>query len=395
MNFILFDDERAEHFLPFTHTRPISEIRCGILTLKEKWEHITSVSVSYHCAEHLQAIFSKDIAKNNCFINSAVFPNDEFFAAILALKENESLLYGDVLVAAKLNMERTKTFSISDTVLNSITVHYNGNIRFLENVWNIFSDNAQNIAEDFERITRNRTSQKLSETNTIIGNNIFVEKGAKVEAAILNSTSGPIYIGHNAEIMEGSIVRGALALCGNAVLKLGTKIYGATTIGPGSKVGGEVNNSVLFSNSNKGHDGFLGNSVIGEWCNLGADTNNSNLKNNYDEVRIWSEKKETFIKTGLQFCGLFMGDHAKCGINTMFNTGTVVGVSANVFGSGFPRNFIPSFSWGGASGMTEYKIDKAAATAHRVLARRETDFSQNDLALFQHVFEKTQSQRRF
>lgn len=394
MNFILFDDERAAHFLPFTHTRPISEIRCGILTLREKWERFTSVPVSYETAPHLQNLFPKEISKHNIFINAATFSNPELFAAIIELNPNQCLLQGDILVAAHCSSDEAKSFTISDIVPNKESVHYNGEIRFLENIWDIFSDNAQNTEEDFEAITRNRKSQALSETNTLIGDNIFVEEGAQVEGAILNSTTGPIYIGRNAQIMEGSVVRGPLALCENSVLKLSTKIYGATTIGPGSKVGGEVNNSVFFANSNKGHDGFLGNAVIGEWCNLGADTNNSNLKNNYDEVRIWSEHKETFVKTGLQFCGLFMGDHSKCGINTMFNTGTVIGVSANVFGGGFPRNFIPSFSWGGSSGMTEYKLNKATATAQRVLARRNKDFTEQDQALFQHVFDATQSQRR-
>ncbi len=394
MNFILFDDERHEHFLPFTHTRPLSEIRCGIWTLREKWEQITSILPSYKCAAHLQELFPIEVQPQNCLINSACFPNDELFAHILELKNNECLMYGDILIAAQLSAEQTKTFTISETVLNTNVVHYNGPIRFLENMWDIFSHNEQNISEDYERLTRNRTSQELSNTNTLIGKDIFVEEGARVEGAILNSTTGPIYIGRNSEIMEGSVVRGPLALCDNAVLKLSTKIYGATTIGPGSKVGGEVNNSVFFANSNKGHDGFLGNAVIGEWCNLGADTNNSNLKNNYDEVKIWSETKGTFVKTGLQFCGLFMGDHSKCGINTMFNTGTVVGVSANVFGGGFPRNFIPSFGWGGSNGMTEYKLNKATDTATRVLARRNKELTEADRNLFQYVFETTQDQRR-
>jgi len=393
MNFILFDDERAAQFLPFTHTRPLSEVRCGIWTLREKWEHITSVVPSYECAPQLQALYPKVVLQSNIFINSACYPNDQLFASILELKPNQSLLFGNILVAAHLNAEQAKTFSVSDAVLNTETVHYSGAIRFLENCWDIFSHNAENIAEDFEKITRNKTSQKPSDTNTLIGENLFIEEGAQVEGAILNSTTGPIYIGRNAEVMEGSVVRGALALCENSVLKLSTKIYGATTIGPGSKVGGEVNNSVFFQNSNKGHDGFLGNAVIGEWCNLGADTNNSNLKNNYDEVRIYSEAKETFVKTGLQFCGLFMGDHSKCGINTMFNTGTVIGVSANIFGGGFPRNFIPSFSWGGSSGLTEYKLEKAISTAARVLARRNKEMTPHDQALFQHVFDQTQSQR--
>ncbi len=395
MNFILFDDGREQQFLPFTHTRPVSEIRCGILTMREKWEHITAVGVSYHCAEHLRILFPKQVEKTNCFINSACFPNDALFAAILALQENESLYYGDVMIATRLDAEQSKNFNVVDASVNTKVVHYNDSVRLLEHIWEIFTNNDQNIAEDIARITRNRVSQSLSPTNTLIGNQIFVEPGAKIEGAILNSNTGPIYIGRNAEIMEGSIIRGPLALCENAVVKMGAKIYGATTIGPGCKVGGEVQNSVLFQNSNKGHDGYLGNAVIGEWCNLGADTNNSNLKNNYDEVKIWSEAKETFVRTGLQFCGLFMGDHSKCGINTMLNTGTVVGVSANIFGSGFPRNFVPSFSWGGHSGMTVYQLEKAAATASRVLARRNMDFGQHERMLFKHIFDSTQHQRRF
>ena len=245
-------------------------------------------------------------------------------------------------------------------------------------------------------ITKNRKSQPIpAGVNTVNQENIFLEEGAKLTFCTLNASTGPIYIGKDAEIMEGCIVRGALAMCDNSVLKLGAKIYGATTIGPHSKVGGEVNNSVLMGYSNKGHDGFLGNSVLGEWCNLGADTNNSNLKNNYAEVRLWDYNTGRFAKTGLQFCGLMMGDHSKCGINTMFNTGTVVGVSANIFGSGFPRNFIPSFSWGGASGFTVYKTNKVFEVANEVMKRRKISFDDIEKRILENVYELTKQYRNY
>jgi UDP-N-acetylglucosamine diphosphorylase/glucosamine-1-phosphate N-acetyltransferase len=260
--------------------------------------------------------------------------------------------------------------------------------------WDIFSKNGQAIKDDYELVTKGRKSQPLSATNQVLGDQVFVEEGAKVECAILNSTTGPIYIGKDAEIMEGSVVRGPLAMCDHSVLKLSTKIYGPTTVGPYSKVGGEVNNSVIFACSNKGHDGFLGNSVLGEWCNIGADSNNSNLKNNYAEVKLWNYTQERFVNTGLQFCGLIMGDHSKCGINTMFNTGTVVGVNANIFGSGFPRNFVPSFSWGGAAGFTTYKLRDAFDVAARVFERRGMVFNEMEQEILTKVFELTEKYRK-
>jgi UDP-N-acetylglucosamine diphosphorylase/glucosamine-1-phosphate N-acetyltransferase len=257
------------------------------------------------------------------------------------LISNEAIYDGEELVVARSTIEEFNMaeFHIKDYNKGFIQLK-------LENITDLFSKNEQAIQNDFDLLTKGRISQILSSTNTLIGDNIFIEEGAKVEAAVLNTTSGPIYIGKDAEIMEGSVVRGPLAMCEGSVLKLATKIYGATTVGPYSKIGGELNNSTIQGYSNKGHDGFLGNSIIGEWCNLGADTNTSNLKNNYAEVKLWSYEKEKFENTGLQFCGLIMGDHSKCGINTMFNTGTVVGVSANIYGSGFPRNFIPSYTKG-------------------------------------------------
>jgi UDP-N-acetylglucosamine diphosphorylase/glucosamine-1-phosphate N-acetyltransferase len=265
----------------------------------------------------------------------------------------------------------------------------------IENTWDIFSKNDAAIREDFELITEGRHSQSIPKSvNVISPENIFIEEGAKLEFVTLNASTGPIYIGKNAEIMEGSVIRGPFALCESGRVKLATKVYGATTVGPHSVIGGEVNNSVLFGYSNKGHDGFLGNSVLGEWCNIGADSNNSNLKNNYEEVRLWSYETEGFAKTGLQFCGLMMGDHSKCGINTMFNTGTVVGVSTNIFGSGFPRNFVPSFSWGGSAGFTTYLTSKAFQTAKIVMARRNVEFSEQDAKILEHVFEETKKYRK-
>ena len=265
----------------------------------------------------------------------------------------------------------------------------------LENIWELFSKNGEALEADFNLITAGRKSLALSATNQVIGTeNIFVEEGAKVECAILNASTGPIYIGKDSEIMEGSIVRGPFALCDHSMLKLGAKIYGPTTVGPHSRVGGEVNNSVIFGYSNKGHDGFLGNSVLGEWCNIGADSNNSNLKNNYAEVKLWNYEKERFVSTGLTFCGLIMGDHSKCGINTMFNTGTVVGVNANIFGSGFPRNFVPSFSWGGAAGFTTYKLKDAFEVASRVFERRHCAFDETEQRILTHVFELTEKYRK-
>lgn len=393
MNFILFDDERYHHFLPLTYTRPVSELRCGILTLHEKWEHVCATRVYYLTESYLQEKFELEITEDNFLINSGLFPDRELFEAILQLKPGQSLVKDNTLLATRCKREAAKQFSIQDTLVNSELISYPSTPMMLNNLWDIFSLNDRAIRDDFARLTQGRVSQVISDSNQVLGHELFIEEGAKVEASILNTLTGPIYIGRDAEIMEGCMVRGPFALGSHSVLKMGAKIYGATTIGDGSKVGGEVNNAVFFANSNKAHDGFLGNAVIGEWCNLGADTNNSNLKNNYEEVRLWSEYKKSFVKTGLQFCGLIMGDHSKCGINTMFNTGTVVGVSCNIYGAGFPRNFIPSFSWGSAAGFTEYQINKAADTASRVFARRGIPFSEVEQRIFGKVFAQTSEQR--
>jgi UDP-N-acetylglucosamine diphosphorylase/glucosamine-1-phosphate N-acetyltransferase len=395
MNFILFDDERYHHFLPLTHTRPLSELRCGILTMRERWQHVLSQPVSYLTAAHLQNKYPLHCTDDNILINSSCFVSAELLEMVVTLKKQESIVKGDQLICARITADQVRQFAIPDILMSTNSKVIESEITQLEKVWDIFSKNGMALNSDFDLLTRGKKSQPISPTNTVLGNRLFIEEGARVECSIINTESGPVYIGRDAEVMEGSIIRGPFALGHQGVVKMGAKIYGPTTIGPGCKVGGEVNNSVFLANSNKAHDGFIGNAVIGEWCNLGADTNNSNLKNNYEEVRLWSEHKKTFIKTGLQFCGLIMGDHSKCGINTMLNTGTVIGVSCNIYGAGFPRNFIPSFSWGSSSGFTTYELNKAIDTAKRVFERRQLPFDDIEQQLFKAVFERTNDQRNY
>ncbi|TXE10048.1 glucose-1-phosphate thymidylyltransferase [Seonamhaeicola algicola] len=390
MNYILFDGPFRNNLLPFTYTRPVADIRVGILTIREKWETFLNTTTTTVTEDYLSDKYPMVEMDENIMINASFLPNLELVEMVLNLQNNQAIFKDEDVIAFY-----TKEAQDNIDFNTFEAIEFEDDCLKIENTWDIFSKNADAIQEDFNLITKNRKSQPIPATvNTLNTENIFIEKGAKLNFVTLNASSGPIYIGKNAEIMEGTVVRGPLALCESATLKLATKIYGATTVGPHSKVGGEVNNSVIFGYSNKGHDGFLGNSVLGEWCNLGADTNNSNLKNNYAEVRLWDYKTEGFAKTGLQFCGLMMGDHSKCGINTMFNTGTVVGVSANIFGSGFPRNFVPSFSWGGSSGFTTYLTKKAFEVAKVVMERRKIDFTDQDKQILEHVFEETKKFRR-
>ncbi len=387
-NLILFDAPKIrQQLLPFTFTRPVAEIRIGILTIKEKWEKYFQAAASFFTENYLQEKFTSKIEHENIIVNGSVLPDENLVRAINSLKLNQCLLQQETVIAIRCGKGETENFAQYFSTENFEKQQYNDTVFQLNHVWEIFSKNAAAITADFDLITKGRASQSLNNSNTVIGNGkIFVEEGATVNAAVFNTNSGCIYIGKDSEVMEGSVVRGPFALCEHAVLKLSSKIYGATTIGVHSKVGGEVNNSVIFGYSNKAHDGFLGNSVIGEWCNLGADTNNSNLKNNYAEVKLWNYESEKFTNTGLQFCGLFMGDHSKCGINTMFNTGTVAGVSANIFGSGFPRNFIPSFSWGGAQGFTVFQLEKAFEVAEKVMERRGLSLTDADKKILAHIF---------
>lgn len=391
MNYILFDGDVRNALLPFTYTKPVADLRIGILTIREKWEKYLGLTTTTITEDYLEEKYPMVEMPENIMINASFCPNDGLVEMVKNLSEKEAIFKGEDVIAfyttdtqEEVNFEDYKQVEFTEDVLQ------------IKNTWDIFSLNDKAIEQDFNLITKNRKSQPIpAGVNTVNQENIFLEEGAKLTFCTLNASTGPIYIGKDAEIMEGCIVRGALAMCDNSVLKLGAKIYGATTIGPHSKVGGEVNNSVLMGYSNKGHDGFLGNSVLGEWCNLGADTNNSNLKNNYAEVRLWDYNTGRFAKTGLQFCGLMMGDHSKCGINTMFNTGTVVGVSANIFGSGFPRNFIPSFSWGGASGFTEYKTNKVFEVANEVMKRRKISFDDIQKRILENVYELTKQYRNY
>jgi UDP-N-acetylglucosamine diphosphorylase/glucosamine-1-phosphate N-acetyltransferase len=390
MNYILFDGPARNALLPFTFTRPVADILIGIMTIRQKWEMRLGSTTTTLTEEYLSEKFPMVEMEENVMINASFLPNTILAEMVSNLELNQAIFKGEDVIAFYTNENQEEvdfdTYEIIEFEDDCIRV---------ENTWDIFSKNDAAIREDFEFLTEDRKSQPIPKSvNTIAKENIFIEEGAKLEFVTLNASSGPIYIGKNSEIMEGSVIRGPLALCDNAQIKMASKIYGATTVGPYSRIGGEVKNVVLFSYSNKGHDGFLGDSVLGEWCNIGADSNSSNLKNNYEEVKLWSYETEGFAKTGLQFCGLMMGDHSKCGINTMFNTGTVVGVSANIFGSGFPRNFVPSFSWGGASGFTTYITKKAFETARLVMGRRNIDFDEKEAAILEHVFEETKKWRK-
>lgn len=379
MNFVLLDDPgKWNDFLPLTFTRPLSEIRIGILTVKEKWERSLNSSCAYLTRDYLSEKYPS--TAKGIFIYSHYCPDPVLAEAVRSLQPGEALYSNNEPVAFNGPLQE----------LSSMMRKSHGPEVFrLNQIWDIFQKNAQAVKTDFELLTKGRTSQPLSDTITVIGDKklVFLEDGAKMEACILNTSGGPIYLGRDAEMMEGCVVRGPLALCEHSTLKLSTKIYGATTIGPHCKVGGEVSNSVILGYSNKAHDGFLGNSVIGEWCNLGADTNNSNLKNNYGNVKLFNFGLNRQVDTGLQFCGLIMGDYSKAGINTMFNTGTVTGVGCNIYGGGFPPTVIPNFSWGGSEGFENYQLEKLFETAEKVMERRGLVFSDTDKAILRKIAE--------
>jgi UDP-N-acetylglucosamine diphosphorylase/glucosamine-1-phosphate N-acetyltransferase len=390
MNLILFDDPTTRiNLLPFTYTRPIANIRTGILTIAEKWEKRLGTTASFLTEPYLQKKFPAKASRDNLFINAAWCPDEKAIQHIRLLMPGEILTHNNVILAWKSadmvlpDLQKSTPRIISDEIM------------LIDQVWKIFQHNAAQIREDFALITAGRKSAGIHDKHTIVYNeqHIFVEEGVSIRAAVLNAEDGPIYLGKNSVVQEGALIKGPFALCEGSVVNMGGKMRGDSTIGPFCKVGGEVSNSVMFGYSNKGHDGFMGNSVLGEWCNLGADTNTSNLKNNYESVKLWSYAKSGFINTGLQFCGLMMGDHSKCGINTMFNTGTVVGVSANVFGDGYPRNFVPSFVWGGANGFTTYQLKKAFETAEKVMERRKVVLDANEKEILMKVFELSAGNR--
>ncbi len=392
MNTVLFDDVSWHQLKPLTFTRPIAKLRVGIDTIQEKWQDALDVpieQISFYTQDYLSKKYPAQLQEDNLFVNASVFPNEALIAEIKSLKPQEYLIKDETIIAFR------KQGKILEKGLFDLrgqkTLKTQNDFVKLNHVWDIFRLNEQAIKDDFKRLTKGKTSQSLHESNIVIGdpNDLFLEEGSSAYASTFNTMDGPIYIGKNAKVLEGGNFKGSLAICENAVTKMAAKIYKGTTLGPYAKVGGELSNVVIQGYSNKGHDGYLGNAVIGEWCNLGADTNCSNLKNNYGEIKVWSYPQNDFVKSGLQFCGLLMGDHSKSAINTMFNTGTIVGVAANIFGAGFPPKHIPSFSWGGYKDSPTYQLDKAFETAERVMKRREKVLSDEDKEILQYLFHES------
>lgn len=396
-NIILFDNESREQLLPLTFTRPICELRVGILTIREKWERGLGGEASYLTQDYLGEKYPIRIEAENFVIDGSVIPTPELMRLVSQLDLNEALMDGNDFIAAKVTNDQITHLIKNEPIaaLEGIDIEGTPFLK-IKHIWDLFRYNKTAIQLDFVALTKDRKSALISDTNTIINKHqIFLEAGAKVECSVLNATDGPIYIGKNAEVMEGCLIRGAFSLGDNATLKMGAKIYGPTTIGPYAKFGGEVKNSVVLGYSNKAHDGYLGNSVIGEWCNLGANTNNSNMKNNYSTVKVWNYEAAAYVNSGEQFCGLVMGDHTKCGINTMLNTGTVTGIFGNIFGAGFPPKFIPSFTWGGVEKMDTYQLDKALKVAEKVYRRRNMSFDSTEQNIIKAIFEQTQRYRNW
>jgi UDP-N-acetylglucosamine diphosphorylase/glucosamine-1-phosphate N-acetyltransferase len=396
-NVILFDDQLFSEFLPLTYTRPIGALRCGITTMDERWTACSDHRVSFFSQAYLEAKYPINWEQDNYMVNSRYFPTENLLLAMDQLNEGDSIWCEEDLILTRIadhdSMDQEAKNNFYKNLKGRRTEIAKEDLLCIKNVWDIFQKNGQAIQFDYDRITKGKKSQAIPKSVNYLGDAIFIEAGAKLEFVTLNASTGPIYIGKDAEIMEGSVIRGPFAMLEGSGVKLGAKIYGPTTIGPYSKVGGELNNVVIQAYSNKGHDGFLGNAVLGEWCNLGADTNNSNLKNNYATVKTWSFAKGGFKDTGLQFCGLAMGDHSKTGINTMLNTGTVIGVGCNVYGAGFPRTFIPSFIWGGAEGRMVHKLNKFFETAEVVMKRRNLELSEVDKVMLSHIFDETEKYR--
>lgn len=396
MNLILFDDDSRDKMLPLAYTRPVCELRIGILSIREKWELILETKASYITQDYLQKKFPIHIAEENLVINGALLPSKKLVELFTQLEKNQAVIYNEELLAARLDGKQFAYLEddLPISELSGYDISDDKSIQLVDELWKIYTLNGQEIENDYDLVTSNRKTQAISHSNTIIGSGrIFLEEGAVVEGATLNTNQGSIYIGKDAEVMEGAMIRGGLAMGAHSTAKMGAKIYGPTTLGPWSKVGGEVKNSVIMGYSNKGHDGYMGNSVIGEWCNIGADTQTSNVKNNYTDVKLWNYKGDAFMPTGQQFCGLIMADHAKSGISVMFNTGTTVGVASNIFGTGYPRNFIPSFAWVGSKGYETYRIEKAFETMELVMKRRGMQLEDVDRDIFLEVYKQSSSYR--
>lgn len=383
MDILLYDGPEWDQLLPLTYTRPIAELRPGYFTLREKWELVSGRETSLHCRDYLQKKFKHKSKHQGIFINSSVLASKTLWQEIETLSHAEALSRGNEILA----------FRFDESIdLNQLPHLHLKQVSYspakLERPWDLFLTLDEAIKLDFELLGGAQAKNCEVHASQLIGDQIYIAEGAVINGAIINSTFGPVIIGKDAEVMEGSLVRGPLALGDHATLKMGAKIYGASAFGPHCKIGGEVSNSMFQAYSNKGHDGFVGNSVIGAWCNFGADTNVSNLKNNYSEVKVWDYSSGDFINSKQQFCGLLMADHSKTGINTMLNTGSMVGVSSNVFGAGFPPKFIPSFAWGGEKGFEIYELDKAIETAKKVMGRRGIELTAEDTDIMSHIHNK-------
>jgi len=388
MNYILFDGPYRDNLLPLTYTKPVADLRIGILTIREKWEKHLGSTTTTVTEDYLSEKFPMVEMDENVMINASVLPTSGLVKRIIELHPQEAIYQDGELIAFWAKGEEEMDL---DSYKN---IEFDEDIILIKHNWDLFTNNGKALEDDFDLITADRVSAPIPDTvHCMNKDRIFLEENVEIEIAVLNASKGAIYIGQNAEVQEGALIRGPFAMGEHSVVKMGAKVYGPTTLGPKSKIGGEVNNAILSGYCSKGHDGYLGNSVIGEWCNLGADTNNSNLKNNYADVKIWEYSANRFVNSGLQFCGLIMGDHSKCGINTMFNTGTIIGFSANIFGSNFPRNFIPSFSWGGAAGFKTYTLDKAFETIDLVMNRKNEVFTETDKKIFEHIFEISEKYR--
>jgi len=400
MHVVLFDNKHRKGMLPLTFTRPQGEIRCGILTIKEKWEKYSGLKVSCLSSDVLAGKYPVFLDEDNLYVSASVLPNKSLLAEVLSLQVNAALIKDGEILAVR-GGSTIKSQVQSNDYTGFQTIDYSDQLKVVERVFQLITLNKDEIRADFKLLTQGAYSQPISETVTIVGahknadliNQIYIEKGAEVECCYLNPSEGPIYIGKNAKVAEGAMLRGPIGICESGQISMGAKIHAGVTIGPWSKVGGEVSNSVISGYSNKVHDGYLGDSVLGEWCNLGADTNTSNLKNDFAEVKLWDYSRERFLKTGLQFCGLIMGDYSRCAINTSFNSGTVVGVASNIFGSGFPRNFVPSFVIGGPQGFKVNGLKPVERTVTMAMARRNIEFNSADADILNEVFAVTKNYR--
>jgi len=395
MHIVLYDyTESRINLYPLSLTRAIADLRIGTLTIAEKWTKWLNLPVSYFTESYLQQKYPLiTVDEETLVISSNICPDESLCAMISALKQGDRLYDNKRFIAARTTISDLKDLAPHGFIQYKPIV-YTKQYTCITYPEDIFMQNGIEIKKDFDLLRKGRNSAKLSETVTVLGDDIFVEEGAVATCCTINTLQGPVYLGKDSEIWEGALIRGPFSLGEQSQVKMGTKIYSNVTVGPGSRVGGELNTCVIWGNSSKGHEGYLGSAVMGEWCNWGADTNNSNLKNNYRDVKLYHYGLDQYRDTGLLYCGLIMADHAKSAINTAFNTGTVVGVAANVFGGLVPPAFVPDFSWGVGKDADVYALDKMFKTAELVFARRNRKFDLAEQQILKEVYQLTRKQRK-